>query len=99
MKQGPGKDIILAVTGSIAAYKAASIARGLMDEGHQVRVIMTECAQKFITPATFRSLTGCPVVSDLFAEESRTGLVHIELAEWVTYEIHDTDALGEIATG
>ncbi len=77
-----GKNVILGVSGSIAAYKACSVLRGLLALGHAVQVVMTQAAQKLVTPATFRALSGRPVVTDLWIEEGRAGLVHIELAEW-----------------
>ncbi|MBI5410322.1 MAG: bifunctional phosphopantothenoylcysteine decarboxylase/phosphopantothenate--cysteine ligase CoaBC [Nitrospirae bacterium] len=61
------KNILLGVTGSIAAYKAVDIARRLMDEGASVRVVMTHAACKFITPLTFEAVTGSPVLIDLFS--------------------------------
>lgn len=77
-----GKNVILGVSGSIAAYKACSVLRGLLALGHAVQVVMTRAAQKLVTPTTFRALSGRPVVTDLWIEEGRAGLVHIELAEW-----------------
>ncbi|MBI4849510.1 MAG: bifunctional phosphopantothenoylcysteine decarboxylase/phosphopantothenate--cysteine ligase CoaBC [Nitrospirae bacterium] len=62
------KNIILGITGSIAAYKAVDIARRLMEEGAVVRVVMTGAACKFITPLTFESITGKPVLIDLFSD-------------------------------
>lgn len=61
-----GKTIVLGVTGSIAAYKAASLGRRLMTEGATVRVVMTHTAQRFVAPLTFEALTGHPVGTDLF---------------------------------
>ena len=78
-----GKNIILGVSGSIAAYKACSILRVLMGEGHHVRVVMTEAAQRLVTPTTFRALSGLPVVTDLWVPEGQASMAHIELAEWV----------------
>ncbi|MBS3763655.1 MAG: hypothetical protein KGZ25_10180 [Planctomycetes bacterium] len=78
-----GKNIVLGVSGSIAAYKSCSVLRGLMDRGHQVKVVMTEAAQKLVTPTTFRSLSGRPVTTGLWVPEGQANLVHIELAEWV----------------
>ena len=78
---GQGR-IVLAVSGSIAAYKAASVLRGLMAHGHEVRVAMTESAQEFITPTTFRSLSSYPVATRLFIPEEAAELVHINLADW-----------------
>src|SRR5881396_1346330 len=68
-----GKTIVLGVTGSIAAYKAASLARRLLTEGAMVRVVMTHSAQRFVAPLTFEALTGHPVFTDLF--ESSNGEV------------------------
>ncbi len=81
-KKQMGKHIILGVSGSIAAYKACSVLRGLMGRGHEVRVVMTQAAQRLVTPATFRSLSGRPVVTGLWIPEDQASLVHIELAEW-----------------
>ena len=65
-----GKTIVLGVTGSIAAYKAASLARRLMTEGATVRVVMTHTAQRFVAPLTFEALTGRAVFTELFASET-----------------------------
>ena len=56
-----GKHIILGVTGSIAAYKAAYLLRGLAKEGAEVQVVMTPAAKEFITPVTMSALSGKPV--------------------------------------
>lgn len=76
------KNIILGVSGSIAAYKACSVLRGIMRRNHDVRVVMTDAAQKLVTPATFRSLSGAPVATSLWPAEDTTELVHIRLSEW-----------------
>jgi phosphopantothenoylcysteine decarboxylase/phosphopantothenate--cysteine ligase len=73
------KTIVLGVTGSIAAYKAVSLARRLMAEGAVVQVVMTQNAQRFVGPLTFKELTGRPVGTDLFAPDA--GLPHLALAE------------------
>ncbi len=78
-----GSNVILGVTGSIAAYKACSILRGLTGRGHAVQVVMTPSARQLVTPTTFRSLSGRPVVTEMFIEGQAVGLQHIELAEWV----------------
>jgi len=65
-----GKSIVLGVTGSIAAYKAASLARRLLTEGALVRVVMTHTAQRFVAPLTYEALTGQPVFTDLFASSN-----------------------------
>jgi len=80
---GRGRNVILGVSGSIAAYKACSVVRGLLALGHSVQVVMTEAAQRLVTPTTFRALSGKPVVTGLWVDEAQAGLVHIELAEWV----------------
>ena len=79
------KTIVLGVTGSIAAYKAVSLARRLMAEGAVVQVVMTHTAQRFIVPLTFEALTGRPVVTDLFASSNAPStkdvMPHLALAE------------------
>src|SRR5947208_15234845 len=65
-----GKTVVLGVTGSIAAYKAASLARRLMTEGATLRVVMTHTAQRFVGAVTFEALTGRPVFTELFASET-----------------------------
>jgi len=74
--------IILGVTGGIAAYKSATLARLLIKQGHCVRVIMTEGACEFITPLTFQALTGNEVHTRLLDEQAEKGMGHIELAKW-----------------
>ena len=76
------KNIILAVTGGIAAYKSAFFARLLIKNGFNVRVIMTDGAKAFITPLTFQALTGNAVHTELLDENSELGMGHIELAKW-----------------
>ncbi|HCO08679.1 MAG TPA: bifunctional phosphopantothenoylcysteine decarboxylase/phosphopantothenate--cysteine ligase CoaBC [Acinetobacter ursingii] len=78
----PHKNIILAVTGGIAAYKSAIIVRRLKDYGFNVRVVMTHGAQAFITPLTFQALSGNPVHTELLDPEAEAGMGHIELARW-----------------
>ena len=71
--------ILLGVGGGIAAYKAAELARLLMEAGHEVQVIMTAAAQEFVRPLTFAALTGRRVLTDLFAIES--AIEHISVAQ------------------
>ncbi|WP_038344619.1 bifunctional phosphopantothenoylcysteine decarboxylase/phosphopantothenate--cysteine ligase CoaBC [Acinetobacter sp. A47] len=78
----PHKNIILAVTGGIAAYKSAILVRRLKDYGFDVRVVMTQGAQAFITPLTFQALSGNPVHTELLDPEAEAGMGHIELARW-----------------
>jgi phosphopantothenoylcysteine decarboxylase/phosphopantothenate--cysteine ligase len=75
-----GRRVLVAVCGSIAAYKAAEVVRGLIKEGAEVRVIMTDAATRFVGPATFAALTGYPVHTDLYAEPER--VLHVELGRW-----------------
>jgi len=77
-----GRNVVLGVSGSIAAYKACSIVRGLIGLGHHVRVVMTASARRLVTAETFRALSGNPVVTELFVGGGQGGLVHVELAEW-----------------
>jgi len=74
-----GKEIILGVTGSIAAYKGADIASRLSQAGARVTAVLTQSATRFITPLTFESITGNPAFSSLWHE--KTGVNHITLAE------------------
>lgn len=76
------KNILLGITGGIAAYKSASFARLLIKSGYDVRVIITASAQAFITPLTLQALTGNPVHIDLLDESAELGMGHIELAKW-----------------
>lgn len=75
-------NIVLAITGGIAAYKSAVFARLLIKSGFDVRVIMTQGAQAFITPLTLQALTGNPVHLSLLDEAAEAGMGHIELAKW-----------------
>lgn len=80
-EKASGHKILLGISGGIAAYRAADLARELMRAGCTVKVAMTKNAQAFITPLTFESLTGQPVYSDLFGKES-FATEHISLARW-----------------
>ncbi len=75
------KHVILGVTGSVAAYRAADIARKLMDQGHKVSAVMTRSAQKFITPLTLSSLTGQECYTSWLDDDSSFKMHHIELAK------------------
>ncbi len=75
------KNIILGITGSIAAYKAAEIANILTKSGYSVHVIMTEAATKFITPLTLQTLTKNKVETDMFEEFNYSEVNHISLAK------------------
>lgn len=76
------KRIILAVTGSIAAYKSADLTRRLREAGAEVRVLMTAGGQEFITQMTLQAVSGNPVYTTLMDVEAESGMGHIELARW-----------------
>jgi phosphopantothenoylcysteine decarboxylase / phosphopantothenate---cysteine ligase len=76
------RNVLLGVSGGIAAYKSAELIRELQERGAQVRVIMTHGAQEFITPLTLQALSGNPVHTQLLDERAELGMGHIELARW-----------------
>ena len=76
------QNIILGVSGGVAAYKSADLCRRLMERGARVRVVMTRGAQAFVTPLTFQALSGNPVHTELLDERAEAGMGHIELARW-----------------
>lgn len=75
------RKIVLGVTGSIAAYKAADLTSLLTKQGFEVRVVLTRDAQHFITPLAFKTLSRNPVVTDLYDEEEGWKPTHIKLAD------------------
>jgi phosphopantothenoylcysteine decarboxylase len=77
----PGKNIVLGVTGSIAAHKAVDLASLLTKASHHVRVVMTQDALRFITSLPFKTMSRHPVVTDLYDEEEGWKPAHIELAD------------------
>lgn len=77
-----GKHIVLGITGSIAAYKAAYLLRGLVKEGAEVQVVMTPSAREFITPVTMSALSGKPVASDFFSANDGTWHSHVDMGQW-----------------
>lgn len=81
MESLKNKRVALYITGGIAAYKGAYVARSLMKAGAKVRVAMTRAAQEFVTPLTFKALTHNEVLTELFTDE-KTAVPHIELADW-----------------
>ncbi len=76
------KKVLLGVSGGIAAYKSAELVRGLLEQGAEVRVVMTRGACEFITPLTMQALSGREVHTELLAHTDKTGIDHIELARW-----------------
>lgn len=98
----PNKNILLAVTGGIAAYKSAILVRRLKDFGFDVRVVMTHGAQAFITPLTFQALSGNPVHTELLNPEAEAGMGHIELARWADLVLvapASCDSIAKFANG
>lgn len=76
------KHIVLGITGSIAAYKSAVLARLLVKKGAEVQVVMTPSAKEFITPVTMSTLTGKPVISEFFGRNDGTWHSHVDLGLW-----------------
>ncbi|MCK0470702.1 bifunctional phosphopantothenoylcysteine decarboxylase/phosphopantothenate--cysteine ligase CoaBC [Halalkalibacter sp. APA_J-10(15)] len=77
-----GKNVVIAVTGGIASYKAANLTSQLVQKGANVKVMMTESAQKFVTPLTFQALSRGPVYVDTFTEPEPEKIAHIDVADW-----------------
>lgn len=76
----PSREIVVGVTGGIAAYKSAALVSKLVQNGAGVRVVMTRAAKKFIGPATFEALTGRPVATRMFGDRDHPLGAHIDLA-------------------
>jgi phosphopantothenoylcysteine decarboxylase/phosphopantothenate--cysteine ligase len=96
------KEIILGVTGGIAAYKAVELLRELTKKGAKVHVVMTRNAQEFITPLTFQTLSGNPVQKDLFSllEDSKIGHVALaDMAHLVAIVPATANIIGKVANG
>ena len=81
------KNVLLGISGSIAAYKSAELIRRLQDSGATVRVVMTKSATEFITPLTMQALSQNPVHTELLDEVSESAMGHIELARWADFLI------------
>lgn len=77
-----GKNILLGISGGIAAYKCAELTRRLIERGAAVRVVMTQAAEAFITPLTMQAVSGQPVSDSLFDPAAEASMGHIELAKW-----------------
>lgn len=77
-----GKKIVLGITGSIAAYKAAVLTRALIKKGAEVQIVITPAGKEFITPITLSALTSKPVISDFFAQRDGTWHSHVDLGLW-----------------
>ena len=77
-----GKHIILGITGSIAAYKAAYIIRALVKKGAEVQVVITPAGKEFITPITLSALSSNPVISEFFSNRDGSWHSHVDLGLW-----------------
>ena len=77
-----GKKIVLGITGSIAAYKAAMLIRLLIKKGAEVQVVITPAGKEFITPITLSALTSKPVISEFFAQRDGSWHSHVALGQW-----------------
>ena len=77
-----GKKIVVGITGSIAAYKACFLIRGLIKKGAEVQVVITPAGKEFITPITLSALTSKPVVSEFFSQRDGTWNSHVDLGLW-----------------
>ena len=96
------KNIILGVTGSIAAYKAPEIVRRFRDRGATVRVVMTASAAQFITATTLQAVSGQPVRENLWDRDAEAAMGHIELARWADVVLiapATAEVLSRLATG
>jgi phosphopantothenoylcysteine decarboxylase/phosphopantothenoylcysteine decarboxylase/phosphopantothenate--cysteine ligase len=96
------RHILLGVTGSVAAYKAAEIARRLVKSGYRVHVILTRSAEEFITPLTFQSLTKDKVYTDMFEKVDAPDIHHISLAkqaDLVLLAPATANLIGKLANG
>ena len=97
-----GKHIVLGVTGSIAAYKAAFLVRLLIKKGAEVQVVMTPAAKEFITPLTLSTLTRKPVVSEFFDRRDGSWNSHVNLGQWADAMLIapcTASTLGKMASG
>ena len=97
-----GKKIILGITGSIAAYKACYIIRGLIKQGAEVQVVITPAGKEFITPITLSALTSKPVISEFFAQRDGTWNSHVDLGLWADAMLiapASASTIGKMANG
>lgn len=102
MGQLYNRQVLLGVTGGIAAYKSAQLIRDLREAGATVRVVMTHGAMEFITPLTLQALSGNPVHTQLLDADAEAGMGHIELARWADLVIvapATADFLSRLAQG
>ncbi len=96
------KNIILGVTGSIAAFKAVAMVSNLKNQGYDITVIMTKSSQNFVNPLTFRTLSQNKVITDLFVDESVYEPQHVSIAQkadLVVIAPATANIIGKIASG
>ena len=97
-----GKKIVLGITGSIAAYKAAILIRALIKKGAEVQVVITPAGKEFITPITLSALTSKPVISEFFAQRDGTWNSHVDLGLWadaMVIALATASTIGKMAHG
>ena len=97
-----GKHIVLGITGSIAAYKACILIRGLIKEGAEVQVVITPAGKEFITPITLSALTSKPVISEFFSGRDGSWHSHVALGQWADAMVIapcTASTLGKMANG
>lgn len=97
-----GKKIVLGITGSIAAYKAAVLTRALIKKGAEVQIVITPAGKEFITPITLSALTSKPVVSEFFSQRDGTWNSHVDLGLWADAMIiapATASTIGKMANG
>lgn len=97
-----GKNVILGVSGGIAAYKACALTSKLVQAGANVTVIMTKSSQEFVTPLTFQALSRNPVYTDTFDEKLPEQIAHIDVADWADLVVlapATANLLGKVANG
>lgn len=96
------RHVLLGVSGGIAAYKACEVVRRLRDAGAEVRVVLTENAERFVTALTFQALSGQSVRRGLWDAEAELGMGHLELARWadtILVAPASADTLAKLAHG
>lgn len=95
-------NIVVHMTGSVAAFKAVTVVRMLQKAGHNIRVVMTNSATRFVGPTTLASLTHYPVLTDLWNPAEKGEISHIEIADWADYSLvvpASADIIAKVANG